>query len=230
MKYTFFLAALLGSFISNVRAQDFTASSSSDNWRDVLTGPYFTGGGAVNAGTVPTGSKTNYKFAWGLGVASEVPMAKNISVEGEIGYDARSISFFKQDDENFKFDYTFNYFAVRPSIMLSDFKLGVGIGVPLGYSITTQLGANQPSATTSGGASGMTLLFELRLGAIIPIIQSDNGRLNLVIDASYALSNIVTNGPLEYISPSANPTSTDNNGPLATAQLGLQYLFDVSPH
>ncbi|HET6401061.1 MAG TPA: hypothetical protein VFH95_06635 [Candidatus Kapabacteria bacterium] len=203
-------------------------SAAANAWKSALAGPFFEGGGAVSAGNVASGAKTNFLFAWATGARGVFPLAPNIALSAALGYDARSIEYYKQDDQNFKFDYTFDYFAIRPGIQLGDFSLGLGLGIPLGYSVTVQQGAGQSSKTSSIGASGMNFLLELRLGAAVPLIQNENGQLQFLVEASYAFNHLVANGPLSYYGPGTQ-SSASNNGPLATLQLGFAYLFNLNP-
>jgi hypothetical protein len=213
------------SICSTARAQD---SAATDAWKNVFAGPFFEGGGAVNAGNVAEGAKTNFLFAWAAGARGVFPLAPNIAFTAALGYDARSVEFYKQDDQNVKDDYTFNYFAIRPGMQLGDFSLALGLGVPLGYSDDIQQRAGESIKTTSVGASGMDFLIELRLGAAIPLIQNENGQLQFLVEASYAFNHLVDNGPLYYYGPGTQ-SSVSNDGPLATLQLGFAYLFNLNP-
>jgi hypothetical protein len=61
-------------------------------------------------------------------------------------------------------------------------------------------------------------LVEVRAGFGFPIIKNDNNELRLLVEGSYGLTKL---------SKSSN-ADTKNDGPLATAQVGVAYLFDIS--
>ena len=224
MKYLAVLL-VLAVFVPALRAQ----SNSDSTWKDIKLGPMFEAGGSVNAGNVANGAKTNFGFAWNADAAAVFPLAPRIAIDAVLGYDSRSISFYKQDDQNFKYDYNFNYFAIRPGLLIGAFSVGLGLGIPLGYSVTVQQGANQPTTSSSIGATAMNLLLEVRLGAMVPLIESPNGDLNFLVEGTYSFNNLVSNGPLPYYDPKAGASSSSNNGPLATLQFGFSYLFDLNP-
>jgi len=209
-----------------------SASFAQSKDQNIWLGPFFTAGGAVNAGSVANGAKTDFKFAWSGGASALFGITDLISAQVDMGYDARSLDFYKQDDQNFKYSYTFNYFAIRPSILLGDFQLGLGLGVPLGYSADTMKGAGQPTGSFSVGATAMNFLVELRLGATIPIWQNDDGQLRFLVQGSYAFSHLVSdaNAPLPYFDPKQSHNTSDNNGPVATASFGVSYLFNLTKH
>jgi hypothetical protein len=227
MKKTAILLALLLGIISTARAQT-TALTAEDTWKDIKLGPFVSAGEAVSAGTVAIGAKTGSAFAFSAGADADFPLNPNISFNLALGYDARGINFHDQSTTSNEADYTFGYFVLRPEFRFSGFLLGVGVGIPVSASVTNTGSVSPETPVTS---SSMATLFEIRLGGAIPIVQSSTGVLNLTIDAAYAFTQIVSKGPLAfYPSTASNIPSSQNNGPLASAELGFQYLFDLTPH
>ncbi len=222
MKYATVFFLLLSASIAHAQTSDTAAVP--EPWKDIRLGPIFSAGAAANAGTVAEGSKTAYAFAFSAGAIADYPLNQNIAFDLGLAYDARGINFHDLRSDSNKVDYTFGYFNIRPEFRFSGFLIGVGIGIPVSFSANGGGTAKAPAL----GASAMTTLFELRLGGTIPIIQSDLGELDFTVDGSYAFSSIVSdaNGPLPYSGTSTN--HTDNNGPLATAEIGLKYLFNLT--
>ena len=56
------------------------------------------------------------------------------------------------------------------------------------------------------------------------MIQSDKGALLILIEGSYGFSEIIKSSFYD------GGDATKNNGPLASLELGVAYLFDLSPH
>jgi hypothetical protein len=221
MKYIAVLFAFLGVAFS-AHAQS-TGSAPSEPWKNITLGPLFSAGAAVDAGTVAKGSKTNYAFAFSAGADVDFPVTPNFAANLALAYDARSINFHDQNTDANKVDYTFGYFEIRPELRFSGFMIGLGIGVPVSASATGGGTVTSPAI----GSSAMNTLFEVRLGGMIPVVESNTGSLDFTIEGSYAFTKIVSTGaPLAF---SGTSTSTsDNNGPLASVQLGVKYLFDLT--
>ncbi len=223
MKNAAVLIALLVGTLSSARAQTATMVTSEDTWKDIKLGPLFSAGEAISAGTVANGAKTSSAFAFSLGADADFPLNPNISFNLALAYDARGINFHDQNDANNKVDYTFGYFEFRPEFRFSGFLIGIGVGIPVSASATG--GGTVPSPPI--GSSSMTTLFEVRLGGVVPIVQSSSGVLNFTVEGAYAFTQI-TNASLQpYLTSSQ---TSQNNGPLASAEIGLQYLFDLTPH
>lgn len=67
------------------------------------------------------------------------------------------------------------------------------------------------------------MLLEARIGGSIPIVQTDKADLRFVIEGSYGFTQI-------FKSSLVSGQDTNDNGPLASLQLGFAYLFDTNPH
>jgi hypothetical protein len=229
MKNTTFLVAILFSFVSSVHAQGTAALTAENSWQDIKIGPLFSGGASVDAGTIGNGSKTGDEFAWSLGADADFPITQNFAFNLALAYDARGINFYNQATTSDVANYNFGYLVLRPEFRFSDFLIGVGVGLPISASETNNVAINPQTAVST---DSMKVLFEIRIGAAVPILQSSSGVLNLTIEGAYAFTQIVSNGPLAYYSSNVKPVvpSTSNNGPLATGEIGIQYLFDLTPH
>lgn len=247
MKSTILLVIASFGFVFSAHAQTATPA-----WQHFYVGPLFSAGEGVSAGTVADGSKTSQGFAFSAGADADYTLNESIGVNLAFAYDSRAISFYDQAITSFTYQYSLNYFSIRPEIRFGDFLIGVGIGIPASINTTVSgipAGTDaiksalhttksstgdvilaSTSTSTTESSSDMNTLFEIRLGASIPILQMASGQLDFTIDASYAFTNIVSNGPLLYNDPTKNPPSSDNNGPLASGEIGIKYLFDLESH
>ena len=224
MKYIAVFFLFVG-FIPATHAQTAKPDTTiPEPWKDITLGPLFSAGEAVNAGTVALGAKTSMAFAFSAGADADFPVTQNFALNLGLAYDARGINFHQENADTNKVDYIFSYFEFRPELRFSGFMIGVGVGIPVYWS---DIGGGTVT-TFLPKLSSMTTLFELRLGGSIPIVENDNGTLDFTVEGSYAFTNIVSNGPLPYYDLSKSPPSSDNNGPLASAEIGIKYLFDLT--
>ncbi|HWF43833.1 MAG TPA: hypothetical protein VG537_04250 [Candidatus Kapabacteria bacterium] len=196
---------------------------STENWQDIRVGPMFTAGESINAGDVTTGTKTGTQFAFTAGAFGLYPFTSNIGFLLGLAYDSRGVNFHPENDVNTYVDYTFSYFSIQPMFDLGGFTIGVGLGVPIGASVSVASTSLYPNGVTQS-TSSMNFMVEGRIGGAIPIFSNDHGDLRLLLSAAYPFTKIVQN---QYL---FGGDATHNNGPLATGQIGLTYLFDLTPH
>ncbi len=223
MKYIAVFFLFVG-FIPATHAQTAKPDTTiPEPWKDITLGPLFSAGEAVNAGTVALGAKTSMAFAVSVGADADFPVTQNFALNLGLAYDARGINFHQENADTNKVDYTFSYFEFRPELRFSGFMIGVGLGIPVSVNATGGGRTNAPSI----GSSAMNTLFELRLGGVIPVVQGDNGSLDFTVEGSYAFTKI-TSGPLQYWGASQPTDNSNNNGPLASAEIGIKYLFDLT--
>jgi hypothetical protein len=186
----------------------------------VYAGPLFMPGAAVSAGPVLDGSKTSSRFAYCFGALLDIPISESNGLVIGAVYDQRAINFHSQANEAVRQDYTFSYVAIRPELRLSSFLIGFGLGVPASSTYEYSNGTTTTEKSVSVGSINM--LAEVRLGTSIAIVDAPASKLNLLIEGSYPLNTIYSNKPLA--------TESKNNGPIATLEIGLAYLFNVSKH
>jgi hypothetical protein len=192
-----------------------------ENWSDIKVGPMFTAGLSLNAGNVESDTKTGTRFAFTGGALGMFPFSSHISLLLGLAYDDRGVNYHLQNDANTYVNYSFSYLSLQPMIDLGGFMIGLGFGLPMGASASPSSGRNDPTPSTSN----MNFMVEGRIGGAIPIIESDQGQLQLLISAAYPFTNIQKN-----IGFFGSTDATHNNGSLATGQIGLTYLFDLTPH
>jgi hypothetical protein len=141
----------------------------------------------------------------------------------------------KNSDQNIA--YAASYIALRPELNIGGFTIGLGIGLPIGASATLNgYGSTTPSTPPYAiTTSDLNMLLEGRAGAAVTLNEGDKGQiLQLLVQGSYGFNTLikkdafpapVTVGPATF-----SYDATMNNGPLATVEIGVSYLFDLTPH
>ena len=221
MKTRSALAALLVTvgIVSTTRAQSGMAV---ENWGDIRLGPMFTAGESLSAGTVKSGTKTGPLFAFTGGAVALFPFTLNFGLQVGVAYDSRGANFHDEANSNTYINYNFSYLSLQPVFDFSGFLIGFGFGLPMG---TSTIASSDIPAFTAPTTSDMNFLVEGRIGANITIINSDESQLKLMIVAAYPFTKIQKN-----IGLAGAVDADNNNGALATAQIGLCYMFDLTPH
>jgi len=215
MNLKIILAALL---MCGVATQ--LAAQHPDHYGDIRLGPVLTGGASANAGDVANGTKTSPLCSGMGGVNADIPMSDNMALDLTAAYDLRAINFHLQDNSAVGVDYLYGYLAFRPAIRFNNFFFGLGMGLPVNANTIESGGAAKPDVS----ASDMNLLYEARIGGRMQIADFTSGSLYLTLDGSYAFNRILTDSYFK------GGDETKNNGPIATAQLGVVYLFDIVKH
>jgi hypothetical protein len=118
----------------------------------------------------------------------------------------------------------FSYFSISPSFSHAGFMLGFSYKIPVS--------ADWEGVTIGKGK--LENIFEIKAGYTYPLYNDEVGRLNVFLNASYALSGIYkdfkNDDPLRTIVPStdANQIITNYYNPRpATIQLGFSFLFNL---
>jgi hypothetical protein len=197
-----------------------------DSARSIKFGEFVSAGECFNTGAVSVGVESLPGFAFSAGVDAGFPLTRDISLSVALGYDARHINFEQIGYSPSEVNYNFNYIAIRPELSYSGLLIGVGIGLPVSSGVD---GPGTNGSPANLGTSDMNILIELRLGACIPLLRTASGVLDLTVDGSYALTQIASS-ELTPAGATKTPATSLNNGPLVTAELGLQYLFDLNLH
>lgn len=182
--------------------------------RDILVGPFFTAGVAMNAGTLDSGVTSSPGFAFAVGGAGYVPISEDMALVLGLAYDSRSLGMeATYNGTKYTTTQSVSYFSIRPGFKFKGFQLGMGLGLPLSVSAKVN-DQDVPGLSTDS----LAFLVEIRAGYGFPIMKNDRNELRLLVQGSYALTKM---------SKSSN-SDTKGDGPLATAEIGLAYLFDIS--
>lgn len=200
-----------------------------------------------NTASMPDGSTTFISFNgipdFGATFYLPYPKKNNIAIVIEAGYLTNSYGetaapstisgvVFPEVDAVVKL----NYIAVAPAFAIGVFNIGMELGLPVGGSINipsfqASLGG-QPLAPTKDtsiniDSGAMTLLVGLRMGLTIPITKNENGRLNFVAVASYALTGAQDNFD-QATDKNGRSLSDDYNPKPASLSIGVSYLFSLN--
>jgi len=117
-----------------------------------------------------------------------------------------------------------SYLSISPSLFIEGFIAGFEIGIPV-------------SSTIDGNFDEKNLnsvLYSLKLGTLISVIENDGGRLTFNIIGNFMLNGIYTNYPESdplagLISSRADFELTEQNNPrIFSLSLGITYFFNIN--
>ncbi|MBI5326098.1 MAG: hypothetical protein HZB41_12640 [Ignavibacteriae bacterium] len=120
-----------------------------------------------------------------------------------------------------KFTLKYSYFTLCPGFHYSGLYAGLNIGIP----VFADYGVNLET-------SKLNLLSEVRIGAIIPVIEDETGRVNILMHFGYMLTGIfkdfVKDDPLiKHFPPDSSQNFTNEFNPHTISfSLGLNYMFN----
>jgi len=225
------LSAALGFaalFSTSAFAQgESTQEATQNQWlsyKKLVIGPAATFGAAVSAGPVQQGSKTDFREAYAFGIQDFYSFNEATALGLGLMYDSRKINHHNESNSDFYSNRTFNYFMLQPTLKVKAFTIGAGIGLPMSATQVSHVGAAGSEITTESDITdGMNTLVEIRLGAAIPLAEMNAGDLYFLINGAYPFTKI------KEKSLDGSSDSAENNGPLASLQLGFSFLFDLMP-
>ncbi len=190
---------------------------------EISVGPALGVKGSVNTVNPGTGLKTGFAFNSmpDLGVTSRLMFSKDMNIGLLLDIESTGYGYImRPENEDFATDANtyisrHSYINIAPSFYLGGLTLGLGILLPTG--LTNKSVDGQDELYLSGTQASPVL--EARLGAMIPLVRSFSGDLNLIIRGTYMLGGHFTQD-VRYVINSSNPQS-------AGLSLGLNYLFTV---
>jgi hypothetical protein len=205
-----------------------------DTSRPIEIGPLVSAGECFNTGTVAADINTSPGLDVSAGAVAEFPLTRTISLSLALAYDARNIDFQQMGNSASEVNYNFDYVVLRPELSFGGLLIGVGVGIPVSSGASSSISSGASGTGTAGapstfGTSAMNFLLELRVGMCIPVMRSTSGVLDLTLEGAYALTQIASS-ELTPSGATSTPATSINNGPLVTAEIGLQYLFDLTQH
>jgi hypothetical protein len=190
---------------------------------EVNVGPTLGVKGTVNTINPGTGLKTGFAFNSmpDLGVTGRLMFAKDMNIGLLLDVEMTGYGYImRPENEDIATDANtyvsrHSYVNIAPSLYLGGLTLGVGILLPTGLTNKSVDGSDELLLV---GTQASPVL-EARLGAMIPLVRSTSGDLNLTIRGTYMLGGHFTQD-VRYVINSSNPQS-------AGLSLGLNYLFSV---
>jgi hypothetical protein len=222
---TLFVAILLQNFVV-VKAQ------SEEQYFPPALGPILGYKGSINGFTNPQGRKNGFAFNnvpdFGASIYLPLDFVYNLGLYVDLMYNTNSF-LQKYNYDGIKREYDdidkmrFSYVTISPKFSHAGFMLGFSYGIPVS--------ADWEGANIS--TEKLNNLIEVKAGYSYPIYFDEIGRLNLFINASYALNgtykNFEKNDPLKNVVPAISPqiiTSYYNPRP-AGIQIGVNFLFNL---
>jgi hypothetical protein len=231
-------------------------------FKDVTAGPYFTGGITRQNTSLP-GNETDpwhseSGFSYSLGAELELSVNEWVGLAFTALYDARDIYLANRGD-NDNLDFSVGYLSFQPAVRLAWLLVGLAFEMPMAGNATQNVASyyhsDQPvvgapptaqkyAANLDVDTKDLATITELRATLQIPILQSENGMINLIISGSYPLSAALSTKTPAFDTTGQNHGAItpdeghvvfshfSNNfapaqGPLPSIQAGITYQFDI---
>lgn len=194
---------------------------------EVSLGPTLAAKGTVNTVAPGTGLKTGFAFNSmpDIGLTTRMMFARDMSLGLALDVELTGYGYLtRPENEDLATDANtiiarHSYLTIAPSFYLGGLMLGVGIALPTGQT-GESIDGSLPY--TPDGTQASPVL-EARIGAMVPLMRSKSGDLNLTIRGSYMLGGHYTADVRPYFVP-MTPTSNPQSAGLS---LGFTYLFHV---
>lgn len=175
---------------------------------------------------VPDGTKTDLNINSLPDINASIlylfSSGSNTGLNLDLGYDTYSFKMRPESDagSNDKTTSisTYHNLSIAPSLYLGGFQLGFAYGIPMGYSEKSVDGTLNNTSTIEALIGKPSSTFELRLGAVVPLMRGKTSTLNLNIRGGYMLTGMHSGGPI---------TDDDFIPKAASIGAGLSYYFSV---
>lgn len=181
----------------------------------IKVGPFITGKGGVNTIDPPQGIKNGFAVVPlpDFGVSVFFPFTPNDQTGAvlDLAYSSYAYQLKIYANEDVNRVERFSYFNIGPSFYFSGFTAGLNIGIPMGGQISESKNSPQKDIKSED----MAMLLELKIGAMLELVNTPVGSLNFIIQGGYALSNLYKSESLRF-----NPQP-------AQLSLGLNFLFNT---
>lgn len=238
MKKMFLLVLLVVGCVYQGFAQDIDP---------LAVGVFLAGKGSTNLSKVPSVAKNQTAIENGFvitplsdfGITGYIPLSqrKNMGVLVDIGLTSYTYSqkptTDATDDNTIK--HKFNYLTIGPSFTASYITFGFNLGLPMGVTRKNGSGTevstidNFPVLDDSGSATvvysdvkdNLQPILEIRVGAMIPVVKTSMGRLNVFANVGYMMSTMIKSE--HYKLSSLKDTSPS----LFSASIGVNFLLGL---
>ena len=214
-------------------------------FKDVTAGAYFTAGIARQNEVLPEAWQSVSRFSYAFGGTIDFYYSQWLGVDFSLIYDARDL--YLNDTTGDNIDLSLGYFSIQPSIRLFWLLLGFSFDIPMSGSATENVASyhrtdhpevNNYTQNLNVQTSDLVALTEVRASISIPVLETDNAILHLIISGSYPLTKTVaattsfdTTGSTVTHPNSGigrfSGASMPGKGPLPTIQAGISYQFDI---
>jgi hypothetical protein len=231
------LSVLYLSFGSIIGVSAQTGVTPGSDHYSIFLGPYL-GCNTSIVTNVKEGTKPKVNFAIpDIGAKLFIPFAKGSSIGAmlDLGYSQVAYTTYPSTNDNdantIKESYSF--FEIAPSIYLSGFYLGIGLGIPVSANAEDMNGndvqiINDNNTSKFASASYLTTKIDVRLGGSITLFEAPSGVLKMNIQGSYAFSGLYSDEKF-YFNAYENGTPKSKYNPVpATLSISFSWLFAVS--
>lgn len=178
-------------------------------------GPFITGKGGVNTIDPPQGIKNGFAVVPmpDFGVSVLIPFAPNGQTGAliDLAYSSYGYQLKLYGNEDVNWVERFSFFNIGPNFYFSGFTVGLNLGFPIGGKISES--KLRPSADIK--SEDMAMMLELKIGAMLEMVNTSAGSLNFIIQGGYTLSGLYKAESLKF-----NPQP-------AQLSLGLNFLFNT---
>lgn len=218
----------------------YTSSSFSQDIDPMAVGVFVAGKASTNVSTAKVLFDNSFAVApvSDFGVTGYIPLSKrkNMGVLLDVGMSSYSYTEKLKSDpskEDSAFTHKYSYLTIGPSFTASYITFGFNLGLPMGVirkngsgtEITTidgfrTLTSSQIDTTVySDEKDNLKTTLEIRVGAMVPVLKTSLGRLNVFANAGYMISNILKD---EYFKL---PSLKDANPSIFSFSIGVNFLF-----
>lgn len=178
-------------------------------------GPFITGKGGVNTIDPTQGIKNGFAVVPlpDFGVSTLIPFNPNgqTGILIDLAYSSYAYQLKIYNNEDVNWVERFSFFNIGPSFYFSGFTVGLNLGFPMGGTI----GESKVSPKKDIKSEDMAMLLELKLGALLELLNTPAGSFNFIIQGGYSLSGLYKSETIRF-----NPQP-------AQLSLGLNFLFNV---
>lgn len=193
-------------------------------------GPFFSLKGGINGTNTPDGRKNGIAFNgipdFGLSLKYNMGKEANLGLIFSPGYSTYSYqiknSRSEQEGGGIIYDHKYSYFTFGLDFAFENLITGFNFGIPLSADMEGEINTDH-----------LQTLAEFRIGAGVPLIDDESGRLDLIIYAGYMLSGIYsdfsTDDPLKDIVPVKLPQklSDEFNPRVVSVSFGFRYFMKL---
>lgn len=207
-------------FITTINAQEQVAGT------QFSIGPFLSVKAGVNGGNAPMGRQNAVHFNglpdFGASGIIFLDNDRELGLGADLSYLTLSYRIEGYDVKK-NFNLKYSYIALSPFFYFRGFSFGFNFGLPVNADFDADI-----------NTSILNPIVEVRLGALIPVMQDEDGSLNIIANASYTLNGLykdfANDDPLLANIP-ANPEQNFTNkfNPrVVSVSVGINYMFNLA--
>ncbi len=216
--------------------------SSSADVEAMRVGPYCAVSAQINTATIPDGWKTAPRLIslpeLGANLLIPIQSYSGMYASLDLGVHQSAVvskPFVQPSDQN-TLVFSAQYVDICPAFALSYGYFGLRIGIPIGASLQSLDGSIQQHSVATGAmkdgisslVSQSSVIYELRLAGMLPLLEDAQGTLFVFATAGYQLNSLGrSDTTLNSLLYEAGKTKTVNDPRPAGLSVGLRYLFEL---